>query len=77
MGAGWRDFSERVLVQFGGLEESERSLRVFFLERLLVTGEEKLSSLLAHFSWRGAFQVCFCDHILVAVDFLDIVVTVL
>ena len=55
----------------------ERSLRVFFLERLLVTGEEKLSSLLAHFSWRGAFQVRFIDHILVAVDFLDIVVTVL
>ena len=30
-----------------------------FLARLLVTGEEKLSSLLAHFSWRRAFQVRF------------------
>ena len=46
-------------------------------ERLLVTGEEKLSSLLAHFSWREDFQVRFLDHILVAIYFLDIVVTVL
>ena len=48
-----------------------------FLARLLVTGKDKLSSLLAHFSWRGAFQVRFLDHILIAVDFLDIVVIML
>ena len=76
MGAGWR-FLRGSIGSVWGPEGSERSLRVFFLERLLVTGEEKLNSLLAHFSWREAFQVRFLDHILIVVDFLDIVVTVL
>ena len=45
--------------------------------RLVAREEGKHSSLLAHFSWREAFQVHFLDHILIAVVFLDIVMTVL
>ena len=63
-----------VFVWFGGKATERGEL---FLARLLVTGKDKLSSLLAHFSWRGAFQVRFLDHILIAVDFLDIVVIML
>ena len=73
-GAYFVEGYREVFVWFGGKATGGGEL---FLARLLVTGKDKLGSLLAHFSWRGAFQVRFLDHILIAVDFLDIVVIML
>lgn len=42
-----------------GLEGKLPEGRKLFLARLQVIGEDKFSSLLAHFSWRGAFLRLF------------------